>query len=139
MLISSYFYDIKQTNLRWKADDNIESYLETSRAKIFGAVYSQFFSGLPHNEDPWTRESIDSAKENLGRFAAVGLVENMAGFERKLREVLGIRLRIGHENRSRVSDAERREAITPAIRRKIEELSAPNIEIYEFAKRHLAS
>lgn len=139
MLISSYFYDSKQINPRWKVEDDIESYLEGPRARIFGAIYSHFFSGLPHDNDPCTRESVDLAKENLSRFAAVGLVEDMAGFERKLREVLGIRLRIGHENRSRVSDAERREAITPVIRRKIEELSAPNIEIYEFAKRHLAS
>lgn len=82
---------------------------------------------------------VERAKTNLQLFSAVGVTENMADFEQRLQKLLGIRLRIGHANRSRVSDRERRETITPDVRRKIEELSAPNIEIYEFAKRHLAS
>lgn len=138
MLISSYFYDKSQTNQRWKAQERIESYLETSRANLFGAVYSHFFNGLNYNEDPRSRKSIDLAKENLSRFAVVGFVEDMAGFERRLRQVLGIRLRIGHENRARVTHSERQDTITADVRRKIEELSAPNIEIYDFVKRQFA-
>ena len=58
----------------------------------------------------------------------------MAGFQQQLHKALGVRLRIGHTNRSRV---DRDEAVAPGLRAKIEEMSAPNIEIYEFARREL--
>ncbi len=82
---------------------------------------------------------LGRAKENLEKFSAVGLTEDMPRFERRLRDILGVRLRIGHENRSRVPDTERQRTVTPEVRRKIEDLSAPNIEIYDFVKERLAS
>jgi hypothetical protein len=82
---------------------------------------------------------IERAKANLGRFTVVGLVDNMANFELRLRDTLGIRLRIGHRNKARVGDAERVRVVTDDVRRKIEALSTVNLEIYDYARRHLAA
>ena len=63
----------------------------------------------------------------------------MAGYERRLRDALNLRLRIGHKNKgARTSAAARAKAITPSVQRRIEEISAPNREIYDFAARELA-
>jgi hypothetical protein len=81
---------------------------------------------------------VEAATANLRGFSVVGLVEDMAGFERQLRAALNVRLRIGRHNVARVSSGERSRAVTPAVRRKIEELCAVNTEIYDFARRELA-
>ena len=134
LMISSYTYSARLEIDRWRAAGNFEEYLETDRAKDFGSLYSHFFSGLARADNPHSKHSIERAKENLAKFSVVGLVEDMSSFQQQLHGALGIRLRIGHTNRSRV---DRDEAVAPGLRAKIEEMSAPNIEIYDFAKREL--
>lgn len=139
LFISTFFYNATSTDDRWKIESSIEEFLNSPRARLFGEVYARFFGGVSMEGQGSSSDLLENAKSNLKKFSAVGLTEDMASFERRLREVLGIRLRIGHENRSRVSDAERRDTMTPEVRRKIEELSAPNIEIYDFVKTQLAT
>lgn len=138
LYISTLFWNITSRQARWKIDEDIEAFLETPRARVFGSIYSGFFSGLPAQVDPAAPEAIEAAKTNLRGFAVVGLVEDMTGFERQLRAALAVRLSIGRHNVARVSNSERSRAVTPAVRRRIEELCAVNIEIYEFARRELA-
>jgi hypothetical protein len=139
LFISTFFYNSTSPQDRWKIDVPIEEFLESPRARIFGEVYARFYSGTPTSMHESSANLLGRAKENLEKFSAVGLTEDMPRFERRLRDILGVRVRIGHENQSRVSDTERQRTITPEIRRKIEDLSAPNIEIYDFVKRQLAS
>ena len=134
LMVSSFTYSTNIGIERWRATGDLEDYLETERAQDFGSLYSHFFSGLAHADDPNSTHSVERAKANLAKFSAVGLVEDMADFQQQLHAALGIRLRIGHTNRSRV---DRDEAVAPRLRAKIEEMSAPNIEIYEFAKSEL--
>jgi hypothetical protein len=138
MLVSLFFYDLNSNDQRWKFGSSIEAFLETPRAAMFGSAYAHFFSGLP-GADSQSPEVIDRAKSNLAKFAAIGFMDDMQGFQRRLRDVLGVRLRIGHDNRARVDSAERGRVVTDAVRRKIEALSAINLEIYEHARRHPAS
>ena len=138
LYISTLFWNTSARHDRWKIDGDLEEFLETPRAKVFGSLYSAFFAGLPHDADPSDRAAIEAAKANLRGFSVVGLVEDMAGFERQLRQSLGVRLSIGRHNVARVSSSERTRAVTPAVRRKIEELCAVNTEIYDFARRELA-
>lgn len=135
LMVSSYRYSAGLEIDRWRATGDLEAYIETERAQVFASMYSDFFSGLPCAADARSRESIERAKANLAKFSVVGLTEDMVAFQEQLRAALGIRLWIGHVNRSRV---DRGEALAPRLRARIEEMSAPNIEIYEFARRELA-
>lgn len=139
LIISLFFYDSTTSEDRWRFHGNIEEFPETPRAALFGTAYAHFFSGLPPDHDPQSRAVIERAKANLGKFTVVGLVDNMAGFERRLRDSLGIRLRIRHLNKARVADAERVRVVTNDVRRKIEALSTVNLEIYDYARRHVAA
>jgi hypothetical protein len=136
--VSTLFWNTTARHERWKIDEDIESFLETPRARVFGSLYSAFFAGLPPKTDATAPASVEAAKANLRGFSVVGLVEDMAGFERQLRQALNVRLSIGRHNVARVSSSERSRAVTPAVRRKIEELCAVNTEIYDFAHRELA-
>lgn len=139
LFFSTYFWNVTSPEPRWKIEHDIEAFLETPRAKVFGYSYSSFFNGLAPQADPTARESIEAAKQNLRKFSVVGIVEDMATFERRLRASLGVRIRIGHKNKgARTSEDDRSKAVTPAVKRKIEELSAINREIYDFAVREFA-
>lgn len=137
LIESAFFYETKRTNHLWEVPKNIEAYIERPQAQLLGASYSYFFSGLPANSEPQSTESIELAKANLKLFDAVGFVDDMSSFQEQLRRNCGLRLRIGHANKSGASSAER-SVITPAVRKKIEKLCAANLEIYEFAKNELS-
>lgn len=138
LFLSTFFWNVTTAEERWRIDQNIETFLETPRARVFGSLYARFFVGSTAVADGFSRPAIEAAKANLRKFDAVGLVEDMVAFEQRLRQVLGVRIRIGHKNRARVSESDRANFVTPEVRRRIEELSAPNIEVYEFARRELA-
>ena len=138
LFISTFFFNMTANESRWRIERNIEEFLETPRATFFGASYAHFFSGLPPDCDPAARDTIERAKANLTKFAVVGLTEDMPNFARRLREALGVRLRIGHQNKARVGQSVRGCVITPGVRRKIEALNAVNLEIYEHARQNLA-
>lgn len=138
MLSHFYFQEKRPANI-WPPEKNLDRYLDSDAAREFGGILPYYLSGLPTNIDRHSPESLEKAKANLGKFSAIGFVEDMTSFERKLSEIVGIRLRIGHANRTADRRAAHIEAITPEIRRKMEALSASNIELYEFAKRQAAS
>lgn len=138
MMISHYFFQRKRPDDLFTNVFDLDAYFDTWEARELGSLYSYFFSGAPIAEDPSSAKSIALAKENLARFDAIGFVDDIPGFQRQLREAVGLRLRIGHANKSVASQSELTEIVTPAVRRRMEEMSAPNIEIYEFARRELA-
>ncbi len=135
LMISHFFFQPQRPADLWTNVMDIDSYLAGAEARELGAIYSYFFNGLPTDADPRSPEAVARAKQNLGRFAAIGFVDDMAGFQRKLREEVGLRIRIGVANRSPASRAERASVITPEVRKRMEELSATNLEIYDFARR----
>lgn len=139
LMISLYFYDKSHPLERWRTDKDIETYLETPRARSFAAIYADFYCGLPPQSDTSAPEAVERAKRNLARFAVVGLVDNMAQFQSRLREVLGVRVRIGHLNKVRAGREALRGTVTAAVRKKIEAMTTVNQEIYEFVRSDLTA
>jgi hypothetical protein len=136
LMISRFFYQRSQPSL-WRNYADIDSYLESPEARVFGAYYSYFFNSLPTDSDPETLEAIENAKQNLLKFTVVGFVDDMEDFKRKVRDRIGIRIHIGVANRSKVETSTRENIITPEIRERMRKLSAVNIEIYDYAKREI--
>jgi hypothetical protein len=136
-MVSLNFYDKSHPLARWRTDKEMEAYLETPRARQFGAIYSDFYCGLPPDSDMQSRDAIDRAKRNLEGFSVIGTVDNMAAFQRRLRQVLGVRLHIGHLNKAKVSGKDLQGTVTAEVRRKIETMSAVNQEIYDHVRHNL--
>lgn len=140
LMISSYFFDKlhrRQINSRWQTNYDIETYLESPRGNLLSTVYSHFFSGLSMDKDPAYPESIEKAKKNIRRFTVVGFTDTMELFQKTLQDVLGVRIRIGHINKSAADRREHEAIVTADVRRKIEAQSGPSLEIYEFARSAL--
>ena len=137
LMISRFFYQKYLASDVWRKYEDIDSYLESPEAHLFGSYFSYFFNSLPADADPRTPEAIAGAKENLRKFDVIGFVDDMEGFKRDVRDRTGIRLRIGVANRSKVDKATHESIITSEVREKIAQLSSTNTEIYDFARREL--
>lgn len=135
---SFYFYNLESNVGEWRIDSSLEEFIQSTRAAEIGRFYSDFFCDLTRHRGIQAGDSIRLAKKNLEKFTLVGMTENMQLFQQRLQEALGVKLRIGHENRSSFVSGERQQLSNPIIRKKIEAISGPNIEIYEYARSTLA-
>jgi hypothetical protein len=136
--ISLYFYNVTSPYERWKTEESINEFLDTPRARELGSFFAGFFSGLPADADPSSRESVERAKLNLSKLHAVGFVESMPVFQDELRKALGVRIRIRHENKARLDREARERAIRAVDMKKLKEISAVNLEIYDYARARFA-
>lgn len=114
-----------------RSDLTVTRFLETDRARVLGALYVKYFSGLPMNADFTNQAAIDAARTNVDRLALVGFTDEMAVFANKLAALTGAHLRIGHKNKGGpVSDA----VLPGGAGERIEALCAPDIAVYAHAR-----
>ena len=126
---SHYHWSHGKPHAHARIEEPFEAFLETERARRLGASYAEYFRGLPKDADFRSGEAIDAAVANLGRFDAVGRLDDLPAFEEGLRRVLRVRIRVGHENRGRPSE-ERSAADRPDLRARTAELCAPDLAIW---------
>ena len=112
---------------------SIREYLECYEGKMQSNCYSEYFSGLPINSEFGTTLAIDKAKENLDKLDLVGFTNNLDLFANKISSLLGVKVKIGHENTGKVLKNARNMTITPEIKEKITEVCKGDIEIYDYA------
>ena len=109
-----------------RIEEPFEAFLDTERARRLGASYVEYFSGLPKEADFRSAEAIDAAVATLARFDVVGRLDDLAGFEAAMRERVGVRIRIGHENRARRAAP----AASPETGARLAEICAPDIAVW---------
>ncbi|MBI1260841.1 MAG: hypothetical protein GC184_03870 [Rhizobiales bacterium] len=109
----------------------LEAFLETPQAIELGATYSEYLSGLSAGADFSDRGAVAASISNLEKFDAIGHLHDLNGFEERLKTILGVRIRIGHENAGMQKGRDYRECIAPELMKKIEALCAPDVEIYQ--------
>lgn len=132
--VSHYNWSHGRPGAHAAIDEGFDAFLGSPRAERMGASYVEYFAGLPKGADLRTQAGVERAIANLRRFDVVGRLDDIDGFRRDLRQALGVRVRIRHENRATQQDgAVRQNALTPAQRRKVEALCAPDIEIWRNA------
>jgi hypothetical protein len=129
--ISHYFWSYGKQGAHGRIEEPIEEFIKTDRAKRFGATYSIYFSGLPATADFTSQEAVQAAIANLKKFDVVGKLDNLSLFSENIKKELGVRIRIGHENRSRRSSSEVKRSISPEVLEKINELCQPDIQVWE--------
>lgn len=133
-LISAYYYDLNRPNKN-KITCPLEEFADSERGRHYGRLYPYFF-GLTGEICPATGKSLfsmEAAKAALDKFDAVGVVEDLPSFEKQLAERAGVSIRIGHVNKGETR-ASKAASIAPALLRKLEDICAPDIELYEYAR-----
>ena len=126
---SQYFYNRYKKSEHSRVEEELEEFLDTPTAAAYGSDYVRLLSSV--EDDPTSREAINSALENLARFSVLGVLEDMERFRESFRSNLGFDIRVGVTNRNPVSAKKQDSRITPEIRRRVEGLCAANSEVYE--------
>lgn len=107
---------------------SVTRFLETPRAKVLGALYVKYLSGLPMTADLTTPGAVDAARRTVDRLALVGFTDAMDVFADRLAKLTGARLKIGHENRGEPA------ALPSGALERIEDLCAPDRAVYAHAR-----
>lgn len=115
--------------------DDFETFLESHAAERLGAFYVYFFSGLPPETDMTTNDALECAKANLAKFDVVGFLDDTSGFEAKIKQQVGVRIRIGHENRARAPKPAR----ASDHAEQVHALTAPDRAFFEYASSTFGS
>lgn len=130
--VSHYFWSSGKPEAHARIEEDFETFLGTARARRLGASYVEYYSGAPMAPDLADPELIARAIANLReRFDLVGRLDDLAGFEAGLRATLGVRIRVGHENKARQPGGLRKSVVTPELMARARELCAPDIAIWE--------
>ncbi|WP_026970993.1 sulfotransferase family 2 domain-containing protein [Aliagarivorans marinus] len=124
--ISHYFYS-KDSGKHGNIDLELAAFLDTPRARDFGALYLRYLS-----RQRWEQPDVDLslAKQSLDMMAAVGFTDDMQGFESQLK-TLGLSLNVGHENAG-IKQSKRQ--LSWELRQKIESLCSIDMELYRYAE-----
>jgi len=132
--LSNYAWSHGRTGAHAEIREEFDAFLETPRAARLGASYVEFFGGLPKEADLRAPSSIDAALRGLERFDIVGRLDDLAGFSGAIRRELGLRTRIGHENRAKGAHKGPRIAdLSAAQLARVRGLCAPDLAVWEGA------
>lgn len=136
--LSHYRFSYRRAGGHLAIQEPLEEFLATPLARSYGAIYSDYFSGLAPGQDITTPAAVASACENLSAFAAVGFLDRLDELRERLKREFGIAPRIGHANRT--PDARRRatEEIPPALLERVRDLCAPDLAVWEAMRRRWA-
>lgn len=99
--VSHYRWSHGRPGAHGHIPDNFNTFLASPAARQLGAFYTYFFSGLPADADMTTSEALELAKANLAKFHVVGFLDDTASFEAAIKKEVGVKIRIGHENKAR--------------------------------------
>jgi hypothetical protein len=133
--LSHYFYNRFKNRQHAAITVSIDEYLHTTRAQALGQDYINLLTGTGDYQEGKSlaqpsKDHIEKAKDVIDRFDVIGTLDHFEEFEQEVREDLEWPIRIGHENKSPVSEKKKEKEVSPAIREKIEDLCAPNKELY---------
>lgn len=129
--VSHYNWSHGKPGAHARIDEDFDAFLGTARAERLGASYVEYYAGLPKEADIRSDEAVERAAANLERFAVVGRLDDLGGFERALKRELGVRVRIGHENRNRAPGAGVRiDALSPGTLDRVRALCAPDLAVW---------
>jgi hypothetical protein len=129
--LSHYTWSYGKPQAHARIEEPFREFLATERAKRLGATYVEFFCGLPKSADIRSPEAIEAAVTNLARFDVVGRLDDLPGFEQQINQALGLRLKVGHENRATRRTAASEAMTDPELKAQIQALCAPDIAVWD--------
>lgn len=130
--LSHYNYSRRRAGAHAHIDMDFDSFLYSERALRLGAQFVECFADLPNDADVRTPEAIGGAIANLRKFDVVGRLDDLPAFGDALKRELGIRIRIGHENKAGASANPVRAAdLTAEQLRRVDDLCAPDSTVWQ--------
>ena len=128
---SKYFFNRYKESLHYKLDCDLETYLESKTGVAEGSDYVRCLTGLSLLHEWNSERAVEQAIRNLNNFTIVGVVEKINLFVRDFESQFGTKLFIKHLRSNPLPKSKQQEQITDRIRKKVEEICQPDIEVYK--------
>jgi hypothetical protein len=130
--ISHYNWSSRRPGSHAYISEDFDTFLNTERASRLGAEYIEMFSDFPIGADLRAQEAISAAIANLRKFDVVGRLDDLSAFSDSLKRELGIRVRIGHENKAhKTKDLIAGSALTDDQRNAVQNICAPDTKVWQ--------
>lgn len=131
--VSEYVYNRFKSSSWLKNSNEIQDYLESEKAKSSATTYSRFFSKFSEAEEVFANkdEAIDSAINNIEKFASVGVLENIKCWEKQFNKKFGVKIKIGSKNTTPNNSEAQKLLSDSAIMKKVRELTEVDRAIYD--------
>ena len=137
--LSSYLYNRYRNPQQYRRlDISFEEYMESDFGKSQGYEFAKFLGCSRETGDFMNSEVVDSAKENLHKFRIVGFLEDMEAFKFQFSKHCGRELSIPRLNQRPKNDKVQLD-ISESMKKKIEEICEPDMEVYRYAVKNFAS
>lgn len=129
--ISHYNWSSRRPGAHGHIDQDFDTFLNSERARRMGAEYVEIFADFPNDADIRAPGAVAAAIANLKKLDVVGRLDDLTGFSDALKRELGIRIRIGHENKAhKGDDAVAAPDLTEDHRKAIHGICAPDIAVW---------
>lgn len=130
---STYFYSRYKEGAHRKHEMDLDEYMASERAVQSATVYLRMLNGT--KESATTDAAVRRSIANLEKFSVLGTLENLDAFLARFRQRFGCRLAVRHINRNPKSHHDGRADIPADVRRRVQTMCEPDLEIYEAAQR----
>lgn len=136
--LSQYFFNLQKDNKQhFGIDESLEQFIESEEGVRLGQDMVQKISGssqVTTANSPERKEHLHQAIQNIEKFNLVGVLEDLKRFETDFNKKFGVPLHIKRKNRNIKKDTQ---LISPAIKKKITSLCAPDIALYNHVLKML--
>ena len=114
---------------------SLEQYIDSVPGQMRGCVYSEYFSGLPAKSDFTSSDAVKKAIVNLKKLDLIGYTDQLRLFSSRASRLLGITVRVGHENKGGKSGSRSAFDLSRDIKSKLEKTCEPDIKIYQAIRK----
>lgn len=135
---SHYFYNRYKQSEHFRIDVDLETFINQDLGLQLGSYYIRYLVG-PELPDAELRSdaAIAAAIANLKQFTLAGALDRLEDFSRAYRHHFGRPVQIGRSNPNPASRSQQQAAISDAIRKQVEAICMPDLEVYNFLHQNL--
>lgn len=136
---SHYFYSKYNSNAHFGISEDISTF-ESHRAFMIGCLYvrnlSEGFDWTDRNNVDMDR-AVEMAIKALDNFSLVGCLEHLDLMKQQFEEKFGVKLFIDTSNKNPISKVKQQQEISDDVRKKVEEICAPDMVVYNYALKKI--
>lgn len=130
---SKYFYNRYKESLHYKLDCDLETYVESKTGIAEGSDYVRCLTGLSLFHDSNSKRAVEQAIGNLHNFFLIGVLEKIDVFKNKFKRQFGTKLYIERFRSNPLPKSKQEEQISDGIKKRVEEICQPDIQVYNAA------
>jgi hypothetical protein len=138
---SHFFYNKYTPTDRFQIPEDLSAFVETERAFLWGRLYVRNLTegnDRPDVHTTDTSKAVATAIKALEGFSLVGCLEDLNTMCAQFEHRFGAKIRIPVSNSNPVSKSKQRGQISEKIRKRVEEICQPDLEVYNYAKARIA-